>query len=167
MLFLCFRPNNNHTHITCLCHSPCSGCDHCGDNPATGELYHLDEDFDKFKSSTYEQSECSVGEQGSGNVNCPLGVCRHSDDSGQVCQMAVSYAEGSSWTAVEGSDVCYPGGPHESPLATNEQRMAEGVGAGMGDVAAGKEFDWLDFRLKFGCQTKVSKIEQMNVTALI
>ncbi|KAL7500233.1 hypothetical protein ACHAWT_010952 [Skeletonema menzelii] len=139
---------------------PCSGCDHCGDNSATGELYHLDEDFDKFKSSTYEQFECSAGQQGSHNVKCQLGVCRHSDpqvaDSDQVCQLAVSYAEGSSWTAVEGSDVCYPGGPHETPLTTNEQRMAEGVGVGMGEVGAGKEFDWLDFRLKFGCQTKVT-----------
>lgn len=136
-------------------------------------MYHLDEDFDKFKSSTYEQFECSAGQQGSHNVKCQLGVCRHSDpqvaDSDQVCQLAVSYAEGSSWTAVEGSDVCYPGGPHETPLTTNEQRMAEGVGVGMGEVGAGKEFDWLDFRLKFGCQTKVSqiRIQQIITTALL
>mmetsp|Transcript_22593 Transcript_22593/g.38525 ORF Transcript_22593/g.38525 Transcript_22593/m.38525 type:complete len:822 (-) Transcript_22593:2122-4587(-) len=136
---------------------PCSGCDHCGDNPATGELYHLDEDFDKFKSSTYEQVECSVGQHDVPNVECPLGVCQHPGaDNDQVCQLAVAYAEGSSWTAVEGSDVCYPGGPHETPLANNEQRMAEGVGLGMGEIDAGKEFDWLNFRLKFGCQTKVT-----------
>ena len=142
---------------------PCSGCDHCGDNPATGELYHSDEDFDKFKSRTYEQFECVAGQQGKQNVMCPLGVCRSSNpqvaDSDQVCQMAVSYAEGSSWTAVEGSDVCYPGGPHESPLADNEKRIAEGVGLGMGGIA-GKEFDWMDFRLQFGCQTKVSEGQQ-------
>eukprot|EP00984_Skeletonema_dohrnii_P009610 scaffold3677_cov94-Skeletonema_dohrnii-CCMP3373.AAC.4 len=136
---------------------PCSGCDHCGDNPATGELYHLDEDFDKFKSSSYEQFECSVGQHDVHNVKCPLGVCQHPNaDNDQVCQLAVAYAEGSSWTAVEGSDVCYPGGPHETPLANNEQRMAEGVGFGMGEIDAGKEFDWLNFRLKFGCQTKVT-----------
>lgn len=140
---------------------PCSGCDHCGDNPATGELYHLDEDFDKFKSRTYEQFECAVGQEGKHNVKCPLGVCQRSDplvaESDQVCMLAVSYAEGSSWTAVEGSDVCYPGGPHETPLANNKERMAEGVGVGMGEIDAGKEFDWMDFRLRFGCQTKVSK----------
>lgn len=119
----------------------------------------MDEDFDKFKSSTYEQVECSVGQQGVHNVECPLGVCQHPGaDNDQVCQLAVAYAEGSSWTAVEGSDVCYPGGPHETPLANNEQRMAEGVGLGMGEIDAGKEFDWLNFRLKFGCQTKVSEM---------
>lgn len=140
-------------HLVYSIYSPCSGCDHCGDNPATGELYHLDEDFDKFNSRTYEQFECS-------NVKCPLGVCQHSNpqvaESEQVCKLAVSYAEGSSWTAVEGSDVCYPGGPHDTALANNEQRMAEGVGVGMGEIDVGEEFDWLDFRLKFGCQTKVS-----------
>ena len=138
---------------------PCSGCFHCGDNPATGEIYHLDEDFDKFKSSTYQQFECAVGQQGE-NGKCPLGICKVSNafvsDSEQVCQMEVSYAEGSSWTAVGGSDVCYPGGSHEHALVNNKERMAEGVGMGMGKIETGREFDWMDFRLKFGCQTKVS-----------
>jgi len=144
---------------------PCSGCDHCGDNPATGELYHLDEDFDKFKSQTYEQFECAVGQQGKHNIKCPLGVCQRTDplvaESDQVCVLAVSYAEGSSWTAVEGSDVCYPGGPHETPLENSKERMAGGVGLGMGEIDAGKEFDWMDFRLRFGCQTKVSEAQQI------
>lgn len=139
---------------------PCSGCDHCGDNPSTGELYHLDENFDKFKSQTYEQFECVAGEQNKHNVNCPLGVCQRSDPqvatSDQVCKLSVSYAEGSSWTAIGGSDVCYPAGPHQTPLLDNDTRKAEGVGVGMGEIDAGKEFDWMDFRLQFGCQTKVT-----------
>jgi len=67
----------------------------------------------------------------------------------------VSYAEGSSWTALEGSDVVYPAGLHDKGLWTKEDRLAVGIGAGMGDVGEQKEFDWLDFRLKFGCQTRV------------
>lgn len=136
---------------------PCSGCDHCGDNPATGEVYHLDEDFD-VKSSTYQQFECAVGQKNKHNIKCPLGVCKRPipDDDRQVCEMAVSYAEGSSWTAVEGSDVCYPLGPHETALLDYETRKAEGVGSGMGQIDEGRAFDWMDFRLQFGCQTKVT-----------
>ena len=151
---------------------PCSGCDHCGDNPATGEIYHLDEDFDKFKSSTYQQFECVVGQKNKHNIKCSLGVCQRgsnsevvTSDDHQVCQMAVSYAEGSSWTAIEGSDVVYPAGPHETALLDYETRKAEGVGSGMGEIDAGKEFDWMDFRLQFGCQTKVSKVPTRDVVA--
>jgi len=32
---------------------------------------------------------------------------------------------------------------------------------GMGEIDAGKEFDWMDFRLRFGCQTKVSEAQQI------
>merc|ERR1719199_22587 len=33
---------------------PCSGCVHCGDNPATGEQYHTDVEFNVEDSSTYK-----------------------------------------------------------------------------------------------------------------
>ena len=98
---------------------------------------------------------------------CNLGTCTRMTVSGQVsnggshgferCQVAVSYAEGSSWTAVEGSDVVYPMGPHEEELENHQEQLEAGVGVGMGNLGKNgdKEFDWMDFRLKFGCQNKV------------
>ena len=57
---------------------------------------------------------------------------------------------------MEGSDVVYPAGPHEVALDSSERRAEEGIGAGMGDIVTDKKpFDWMDFRLTFGCQTKV------------
>jgi hypothetical protein len=70
----------------------------------------------------------------------------------------VAYAEGSSWTASEASDVVYPSGVHDAALMGKEERMENGVGVGMEDVGEGKEFDWGQFRLGFGCQTKVSAV---------
>lgn len=130
---------------------PCSGCESCGVNPATGVQYHLDADFNKSGSSTYEESSCKAGVSGEAGVPCPLGMCTRLEltdtTSPQICKLAVSYAEGSTWTAVEASDVVYPAGPHEEALDSKESRLERGVGVG--------GFDWMDFRLKFGCQTKV------------
>ena len=41
------------------------------------------------------------------------------------------------------------------PLESAEERLENGVGVGMGEVKEGMDFDWMDFRLGFGCQTKV------------
>ena len=135
---------------------PCSGCDHCGSNPATGEQYHLDDDFDTSASSTYREKACDP----SVRAPCDLGMCLAHSHNGQAmghhCQVTVSYAEGSSWTAVEGVDVVYPAGPHEEALETREEMLEAGVGTGMGDMNQGNDFSWMDFRLKFGCQSKVS-----------
>lgn len=148
---------------------PCTGCDHCGSNPTTGEQYHLDDDFDTDASSTYEEKVCTAGtreENGklTGKVPCDLGSCTKvkfdGNTIGEYCHLAVSYAEGSTWSAAEGNDVVYPAGPHEEALMTREERLDAGVGAGMGSLgqndAAGQEFDWMNFQLKFGCQSKVT-----------
>ena len=52
------------------------------------------------------------------------------------CRMSASYAEGSTWNAIEASDVVHPFGPTTMNDANDDNTM--------------------DFRLKFGCQTKVS-----------
>jgi len=73
---------------------------------------------------------------------------------------------------VEGNDIVHPAGPHDHALVSKEEMLEAGVGLGMAaydlydeeDVENGdgtkdgdnnKEFDWMDFRLKFGCQSKV------------
>ena len=160
---------------------PCSGCDHCGDNPADGTQYHTDGDFNIADSSTYHEQVCKAsnshlkGAAGKG-VPCDLGMCTFVSESGnkeRQCRLAVSYAEGSTWSAVEGNDIVYPAGPHDHALVSKEEMLEAGVGSGMAaydlydeeDVENGdgtkdgdgniKEFDWMDFRLKFGCQSKV------------
>ena len=141
---------------------PCSGCEHCGDNPATGEQYHTDLEFNTDASDTYEEKECKRGSlagqqhKADPGIPCDLGSCTIMANSGlNKCQLAVAYAEGSSWTALEGSDVVYPAGPHDRALQSKEEMVEAGVGLGMEDVTDENEFDWMDFRLKFGCQSKV------------
>eukprot|EP00804_Cyclotella_cryptica_P016088 CCRYP_004226-RA/>CCRYP_004226-RA protein AED:0.01 eAED:0.01 QI:284/1/1/1/0.5/0.33/3/2017/924 len=138
---------------------PCTGCESCGADPSTGTVYHLDPDYDKSASSTFQEGQCSTGVKGQENTLCEIGVCSRVDTldvtSPQYCKLAVAYAEGSTWTAAESSDVVYPAGPHEFALQEGE-RMENGVGIGMGDVREGQAFDWMDFRLRFGCQTKVT-----------
>jgi len=150
---------------------PCSGCKDCGSNPTTGQRYHLDEDFDTSGSSTYTEKTCKRGTTKLVNgkrdrgVPCDLGTCTQVAGPEQRCQLAVSYAEGSTWTALAGSDVVYPAGPHDAALTGREERLEQGVGAGMGnyvqkdvtsELEKKGEFDWMDFRLKFGCQKKVT-----------
>mmetsp|Transcript_21357 Transcript_21357/g.39249 ORF Transcript_21357/g.39249 Transcript_21357/m.39249 type:complete len:317 (+) Transcript_21357:2-952(+) len=155
---------------------PCMGCQNCGSNPATGERYHLDDDFDVELSGTYEEKQCARGVSGERNVECDLGTFTRDvaaqQEQQQHCQLAVSYAEGSSWSALEGSDIVYPAGPHDVALESRQERREAGVGVGMGSLGGGlvegkgaqKElFDWMDFRLRFGCQRKVTGLFQTQL----
>ena len=141
---------------------PCTGCADCG-SKTDAEPYHVDEEYDVSSSSTYERTSCRRRDPAVPSDKgepCPLGSCSptgHDGGGGDTCHLAVSYAEGSTWTAVEGSDVVYPSGPHGDALAGQGERDAEGVGAGMADVGDGEPFEWMDFRLQFGCQDKVSE----------
>ena len=64
---------------------------------------------------------------------------------------------------IESNDIVYPAGPHDTALVSKEERVAAGIGEGMGSYVETDEeeddekndFDWMDFRLKFGCQEKV------------
>ena len=94
-------------------------------------------------------------------MECDLGTCARDDVASlqkqkqqQHCQLAVSYAEGSSWSALKGSDVVYPAGPHDVALESRQEQREAGVGVGMGSLGRGlveeeeaqKElFDWMDF----------------------
>ena len=87
-----------------------------------GQQYHLDldDDFDVELSGTYEEKQCKRGVSGERNVECDLGTCTRDvaaqQKQQQHCQLAVSYAEGSLWSALEGSDIVYPAGPHDAAL---------------------------------------------------
>ena len=126
---------------------PCQECQHCGEENKI--RFHLDQVFHQEESSTFRQQDC-----GGNSQECDIGTCIEKNHP--YCQLAVAYAEGSSWTAVEGSDVLYPGGCHEIALEDGEERKEYGVGLGMEDLGGnGGDFDWGEFRLEFGCQTKV------------
>jgi hypothetical protein len=148
---------------------PCGGCNECGSTEGGKLRFHLDQVFEKEQSSTYSEVGC-----GDNSGDCGIGVCTADGLSstlslGKYCKLAVAYAEGSTWTAVEGSDVVYPGGPHEFALGDDEggkeERMENGVAVGMADFGGENQgkFEWDEFRLGFGCQTKVRKKERVCV----
>ena len=58
----------------------------------------------------------------------------------------MSYAEGSRWSAYEGSDKCYVGGPHEIPLVSRDGTLE-------GDDLNPRHAADLVFDMTFGCQT--------------
>lgn len=153
---------------------PCSGCDDCGNNIDTAasssssslaqqqqqkqKSYHTDDVYQTKDSTTYIEKECTRDPHLLKKDVCDYGYCIKvpgtdgSDANVGRCEVKTSYAEGSSWTALEVEDVVYPA-------------VSLGVGEGsssssMGDVEVDNGTNgipqWLDFRLKFGCQEKVS-----------
>jgi len=107
---------------------PCSGCNDCGAD------YHIDAFFQESLSSSFEKLTCD---------ECTRGSCSHDE-----CRIGMSYQEGSSWSAYEGRDVTYAGGPHDEPLTQNEDNGGDDVDPHHASAYA--------FPLKFGCQTKIT-----------
>jgi hypothetical protein len=155
---------------------PCTGCRDCGatsDQVATGRLYHTDDVFRTGESDTYSEKSCRLDRGvvvARAAIHCDFGFCKaaaaKSGGNNRIgrCEVSVSYAEGSGWTALEGEDVVHPVGLHNvaGELETGEQRVSavggvDVMGEGDNDDGAGTSmtFDWSDFRLKFGCQEKV------------
>jgi len=137
---------------------PCSKCHDCGVDSASKERYHIDPEFDETKSGTFKQAHCrpKYASQHGPESKCSLGDCIYDNEEKNFCTMSAMYAEGSSWTAKESSDIVYPSGPHNTGLEGTEALKEHGVGAGMGDITDDRPFDWMDFRLSFGCQTKIT-----------
>lgn len=134
---------------------PCSRCRHCGTDDKV--RFHLDGLYDESSSETFKEKDC----RGENRGECSVGVC--TDDSNNnndnsngedrpYCKVDVAYAEGSTWTASEASDVVYPWGSFEEEEESGVENIAD---VGMGDYDDEREFHWKDFRLDFGCQTKV------------
>jgi hypothetical protein len=143
------------------------GCEGCGMNEnGLDEVDGVDDDDEYIaaNSVTYLEKTCQRNGKLGSPSSCDFGVCLRSssavvgrrlkaeaDQSSSMndsitnggsenrlfqCRMTASYAEGSTWTAIEASDIVYPFGPTT-----------------LNDVIDG---DTMEFRLKFGCQTKVS-----------
>ena len=133
---------------------PCSKCTDCGSNAQQQQQqkkksYHTDDVYQTNKSTTYIEKECTRDPHLLTKDVCDYGYCTKVDGSNANvgrCEVQTSYAEGSSWTALEGEDIVYP--------------AVGGSSTSMGDVEVDNGTNgipqWLDFRLKFGCQEKVS-----------
>ncbi|KAL7469558.1 hypothetical protein ACHAXS_011329 [Conticribra weissflogii] len=136
---------------------PCSECIDCGVDEDTGDRYHIDPNFDETISTTFQQPACRpkwAAHYGR-EIRCTIGTCQFKSDTNNYCEMIAMYAEGSSWVAKASSDVVYPMGPHKQVLSSPDSLENFGIGGGMGDIADEKPFDWMDFRLTFGCQIKL------------
>ena len=107
---------------------PCTGCEQCGVPD-----YHIDALFDETASSTYHKLNCN---------ECLKGSCRSNE-----CSIGMSYAEGSSWSAHEVSDLCYAGGFHSRPVVEAHDQ---------GDDLDPFHAPAFAFETKFGCQTHVT-----------
>jgi hypothetical protein len=86
---------------------PCSGCNDCGKD------YHIDDFFQESQSESFHKLACN---------ECTRGSCRNNE-----CHIGMSYAEGSSWSAYEGRDLQYAGGPHDEPLTQQEDNGGNDV----------------------------------------
>jgi len=120
---------------------PCLGCHHCG----AADVYNVsDPHFDKHHrhvdplfytnaSSTFSYVECE--DQVDRIVGCYYGKCdaesRRSDhfeytdppnyQGKGLCRKSMSYAEGSSWRAVEVADYVYSGGYHQGAIRNDKK----------------------------------------------
>jgi len=112
---------------------PCSGCSDCGGQ--TDAMFHTDLYFVEDASSTFSKLKCS---------ECDRGTCGSANGMKNVCHLGMSYQEGSSWSAYEGRDVAYTGGPHDTNLAREEAGTEPGD-----DPLYASAFS---FELIFGCQ---------------
>lgn len=137
---------------------PCSGCNDCGNSASASttatssssstfsslaqqqNLYHTDDVYQTNKSTSYIEKQCTRDAHLLKKDDCEYGYCIKvsSTDGSNAnigrCEVTTSYVEGSSWTALECEDA---------------------VRVGTSDGSSGIP-QWLDFRLKFGCQEKVS-----------
>jgi len=94
---------------------PCQDCNNCGVG------YHIDQYFQEDLSATFKEVSCE---------SCFLSQCVN----GALCELSVSYQEGSSWMAFEALDKVYTGGPHDEALEDSKDA----------------------FEMHFGCQTHLT-----------
>jgi Xylanase inhibitor N-terminal len=95
---------------------PCQDCTNCGVG------YHIDQYFQEDLSVTFREVSCE---------SCVLSSC---GGGGGLCELSVSYQEGSSWRAFEAADSVYTGGPHDIALEDTDE----------------------SFEMHFGCQTHLT-----------
>jgi len=121
---------------------PCAGCNDCG------EEYHTDEYFHTQESKTYQVTDCE-------SSRCNLGSCTTLNDyNHKVCNTRMSYAEGSSWSAVEATDVMYAGGPHDGALIHLDEAEAVSEEKHIGDSP--QDAYVFELNMSFGCQYRIT-----------
>ncbi len=113
---------------------PCNDCHDCGQG------HHMDANFNTTDSESFRDLECN---------ECLKGDC----NAGNQCKMHLSYAEGSSWNAIEVSDLIHFGGFHN----ISKKNDHSDITVRRGDSG---EYEFMGaventFRMKFGCQTDV------------
>ncbi|KAL7433060.1 hypothetical protein ACHAXH_003509, partial [Discostella pseudostelligera] len=149
----------------------CEGCGMINNGAEGGEESEVDDDGEYIaaNSVSYLEKACQRNAGKRGTLSCDFGACvpstsavgrrlqaepkqpsssTNGDGNGNrrfQCRMTASYAEGSMWSAIEASDVVYPFGL--PPPANND--VNDGI--------------IMDFRLKFGCQTKVTGLFQYQL----
>lgn len=111
------------SHLTAF---PCEPCNNCG------EGYHSSGYFNPKLSSTFEWNTCA---QCSATAKC----------YGGQCHLRQSYAEGSSWNAIEGRDMFFVGFNHPSDISIGPQRYDESK--------LDKEYG---INFSFGCQNHLT-----------
>lgn len=117
---------------------PCNTCDDCGQG------HHMDKNFNESKSESFQNLQCS---------ECLRGSCTSDDKSfTDQCKLHLSYAEGSSWNAIEVSDMIHFGGFHNTSKKDDHTdisiRHLDNNG-GYRVIDAREN----EVRMKFGCQT--------------
>lgn len=144
----------------------CGAADEEGKEPHPGDGHHshIDRLYHPEESQCFQAVTCRRGNMHSKKVeqglspavdsqHCGIGKCpfsrtnpksfppwyKHTIDTPQdedICQLSTSYAEGSSWSAVESTDLVYTGGSHFEVDKTEEVSAA--------------------IQLRFGCELKVT-----------
>lgn len=121
---------------------PCTDCEDCGKG------HHMDEYYDPKASSTFKYlgcHECLRGECGSAFPN--------------ECRMHLAYAEGSSWDAIEASDLIHFGGFHNVTDKSDHISVKNVGELGKYDFTQSADNK---FRLKFGCQLSMDGLFKVS-----
>ena len=114
---------------------PCNDCEDCGQG------HHMDPNFNKTNSHSFRDLDCS---------ECLKGSCSADDDQ---CKIFLSYAEGSSWNAIEVSDIVHLGGFQNVSKKNDHSDIS--VSHGIKSKTGKYEYEDASknkFRMKFGCQ---------------
>lgn len=119
---------------------PCEGCKGCGDT------YHTDNYYKHSQSKTFRPLECN---------ECFRGYCATMDGK-KKCRISMSYAEGSSWSAYEASDLCYAGGQHDEALTISGPQTNVNTQNLLVDHIDPVEASMFAFELAFGCQISIT-----------
>lgn len=122
---------------------PCNQCHDCGQG------MHMHKNFNETLSETFRNLGCN---------ECSKGACKY---NGQTCEIGMRYEEGSSWHAIEASDIIRFGGFHSSASSLVNMEKKK-----LGDVTIKHESsngvyqnskpDDNRFRINFGCQSDIT-----------